>query len=68
MINKKEFEISLPATAAAAAPHLHGGNDDRPTICLLTGWEWAENQLEAQPRAGRHPELSILEAVLFRSL
>lgn len=46
VINKKEFEINL------SSPHLHGGNDDIPTICLLTGWKGAENQLEAQPRAG----------------
>lgn len=46
VINTKEFEINL------SSPHLHGGNDDIPTICPLTGWKWAENQLEAQPRAG----------------
>lgn len=59
MINKKAFELSL----LNPPPQLYGGNDYCPTICLLTGWEWAENQLEAQPRAGRHPELSILEAL-----
>lgn len=42
--------MSLPLSLL---PPARGGNDDILAICTQAGCEWAENQLETQPMAGR---------------